>query len=147
MDQKPEQPIEDTSPKVETPFNPSGIDEHEQTSSDKARVSPVQPVTKKSKRLLYIILAIIFVVAVTCGVYFGLRTLQNSIVSSAAKTTKTTSVSQKTVESVTTTTSLDTTIDTNLKDIDNALTQASNDQAQVDSAMSDSNQQITVPTE
>ena len=147
MDQKPEQLIEDTSPQVVTPFTAPTTDERESTTSDTPHAPSTEPAMKKSKRPLYVILAIIFVVAVTCAVYFGLRMLQNSIVSSSTKTAETTATSQKTVESVTPTTSQDAAIDTSLKDIDGVLNQASNEQTQADGAMSDSNQQITVPTE
>ena len=147
MDEKTEQQVEAMPPTAEIPLDAPSVDANEGMSTDTPRVSTAQQPVKKSKRPLYIALAIVFVVAVTCGVYFSLRMLQKSVVSSSAKSTTPTASSQKTVESVTPVSAEDTAIDTNLNDIDSTLSQASTEQTKADSAMSDSNQQITVPTE
>jgi len=144
MDEKPLRSIEDQSPSLVVPVGGTGLEEQEPASADVSRVVPIAS-AKKSKRPLYIILGIVFVIAVCCGVYFTLHLLQKSVVSSSKPANTTTS--QQTSSTATTVTAQDAAIDASLNDIDSTLTQTSSDQAQTDTAMSDSEQQITVPTE
>lgn len=98
----------------------------------------------KGRRFLFVVLGLIFVAGVTCGTYYVLHAMQtkNNTSQTTASTAKAETTTQKAA-----TTSTDSAITTSLNDIDSRLTQATTDQANANTAVSDSDQQITVPTE
>lgn len=146
MDEKPEQFQGNQNAAPDAPLGGLGIEEREPASTDAYKIMPIVPEKKKSKRLLYVILGILFVVAVCVGVYSTLHSLQSSVVSRAAKQAGS-NTTQQTSATATPVNTQEATIDANLSDIDSTIKQAASDQAQADTMMSDSEQQITVPTE
>jgi len=98
----------------------------------------------KGRRFALIILGVIFVGAVTFGTYYVLHAMQTKNNTSSVKTTTTTKTDTAQKAPATAT---DAAIDTSLNSIDSGITQATTDQSSASSAVSDSDQQITVPTE
>lgn len=104
-----------------------------------------QPKPKgKMRRMLLVILGIIFVAGVTYATYYALHSMQVKN-NGTAKTKVDTSKVQTAQKAASTST--DTAIGTSLDDIDSRITQSSTDQSDASAAISDSDQQVTVPTE
>ena len=118
------------------------------TPPDTAQGLPVtvQSPAHKGQRTLFVILGIVFVALVAYATYYVLHAMQtknNTASQTKASTSK--AVTQTTTKAAVTET--DTAIDSSLKDVDSRITQSSADQADASTAVTDSDQEVTVPTE
>lgn len=146
-----EEPVE----KQELPQEPdvwaaAPEDTHAQDEMQQGQETPVligetkQQPKGKAKRTALIILGLVFVAGVTYGTYYVLHAMQlkNNGTSSVKTDTAKTETAKKAPV-----TSTNTAIDTSLDSIDSGMTQATTDQTDASDAVSDSDKQITVPTE
>lgn len=121
--------------------NPSSVFEEEPTTQKDATVQPTKH-TGIFGRPWLIVLVFVCIACAAVGTYVILRVVQSSV-----KDTSTSNSATTQSITVPTATSQDTEIQTALDTVDASISQTTDEQAQADSALSDSDQQITVPTE
>jgi len=114
------------------------------TQSDTSSVqSPVVTPKKRRKMAIFITMGFAFILLVSCATYATLQLMRNKIDNNPTADAKNTSQ----VQTANPDTARDSAITQSLNDIDTGVATANTDQTSADSAVSDSNQQIMVPTE
>lgn len=116
-------------------------------------VASAQPIVTSSqpkntgRRIMLSALGLVLVGGVAYGAYSVLHMTQPKAATVTDVKTSPTEAKKVTQVSPATTTPTDTAIDTSLTTIDSGITQATSDQTDASTAVSDTDQQITVPTE
>ena len=147
MEEPVEKPDSTQEPDVwaVAPENTHAQDEMQQGQETPVLIGETKQQPKgKGKRIALIILGLIFVAGVTYGTYYVLHAMQ--LKNNGTSSVKTGTVKSETAQKAPAT-STTTAIDTSLDSIDSGMTQATTDQTDASDAVSDSDKQITVPTE
>lgn len=114
----------------------------QQTAND-PKPEPATPNRPRSKKLLFITLGVVFFVGVTIGTFFVLQTMQTRI-NTMSKTQPATKTKAQTSATITQT---DSKIDEAVKAIDAGIVTENADASSADDSLSDTDQQIAIPTE
>ncbi|MEO5949734.1 MAG: hypothetical protein ABIP74_04990 [Candidatus Saccharimonas sp.] len=133
---------DDTSRGTISSMQPSSV-EASKFSKTSGESSESLPRKKRSKKAILITMAITFILLVSCATYGILQLMRNKIDNNPTANMKNTTQ----VQTANPDTVRDSAITQSLNDIETGMAASSNDQTSADTAISDSDQQITVPTE
>lgn len=133
---------EDTSAHVTSPAQQPSIQSDAPVTSEE-KPSDVTPPKKHSKAVLFIIMGAAFILLVSCATYATLQIMRDKIDNNPSADAKSTTQ----IQTANPDEARDGAITQSLNDIDTGVMSASADQKSADEAVSDSDQQITVPTE
>jgi len=114
-----------------------------QSNTPVASVQDAPPEKKRSKMALFVTMGFTFLLLVSCATYAMLQVMRNKIDNNPTATVKSTAQTNTSSPDA----ARDSAIDQSLNAIDSGATAANADQTSADTAVSDSDQQITVPTE
>jgi|GEM_PF-4468529 len=146
MEESAKPPIEnqdDVSIDNSSPVQPQPSVQPETPAMPVAQSSDESPPKPRSKKAVFITLGIAFLLLVSCATFAVLQVMRNKIDNNPTADAKTTSG----VQATSIDTASDAAITESLNGIDTGISSSSADQTSADSALSDSDEQISVPTE